>query len=85
MRRHASGRGTCRREPPGCPRTPCCAGEGGGQRGGYEQAVELEIAGVGTGAYWEGSTGQGTRRREAEEESGGWFPQYLRCRGVVTG
>jgi hypothetical protein len=43
--------------------------------------MRCSLAGSGAGAYWEGSTGQGTRRREAEEDSGGWFPQYLRSRG----
>jgi len=31
-------------------------------------------------AYWEGSTGQGTRRPAPEADSGRWFPQYLRSR-----
>jgi hypothetical protein len=33
--------------------------------------------GGGGGAYWEGSTGQGTRRPAPEADSGRWFPQYL--------
>lgn len=46
-------------------------------------ALELP-GGVVQGAYWEGSTGQGTRRRESEEDSGEWFPQYLSSRVVVS-
>ena len=33
-------------------------------------------------AYWEGSTGQGTRRPAPEADSGRWFPQYLRRRSM---
>jgi hypothetical protein len=52
------------------------------RRGLGSGAVLLEPtqlgSGDGGGAYWEGSTGQGTRRPAPAAVAGRWLPQYLR-------